>query len=136
MKSSLKLTIRWQNSKWLQVYPANIYLFKINNRNTRKRCFCQLSIYFTPSLVFIIDFEQLNVNWVQIFANFDQMQCTVLVFLLLANGRYLFKVKNKFSLTISISQSVFITFQIHAAKISKPRLQNPKKLRLPLYNNN
>ena len=31
--------IRLQNiSGWLLVYPANIYLLKVNNRNTRKRC--------------------------------------------------------------------------------------------------
>ena len=24
--------------KWMKVNPGNIYLFKINNRNTRKRC--------------------------------------------------------------------------------------------------
>ena len=24
--------------KWFPDYPTNIYLFKLNNRNTRKRC--------------------------------------------------------------------------------------------------
>ena len=58
-------------------FPANIYLFKVNNRNTRKGyeictsfssswCFYSLLwIYFTPfSGVSIVDFEQVNVNWV------------------------------------------------------------------------
>ena len=66
--------------------PANIYLFKVNNRNTGKRCeICsKLTIktperrhwrrscvfivnfehIFTPfSSVFIADFEQVNVDW-------------------------------------------------------------------------
>ena len=59
--------------------PANIYLFKVKNRNTRKRSeICsKLTIksterrqrrrfycYFTPfSSVSIIDFEQVNVSW-------------------------------------------------------------------------
>ena len=60
-------------------FPTNIYLVKVNNRNTKKKCeICSKltiktperygvflgdfeHIYFTPfSSVFIIDFEQLN----------------------------------------------------------------------------
>ena len=56
--------------------PANIYLlFKVNNRNTRSWsltsltsfwCFyCRLLTYFTPfSRVSIVEFEQVNINWV------------------------------------------------------------------------
>ena len=51
---------------------ANIYLFKVNNRNTGKRCeICSkltiktpLLSYFPPfSSVSIVDFEQANVFW-------------------------------------------------------------------------
>ena len=60
-------------------YPANIYLFKVNNRNTRKRyeisskliikaperrhwLYCQLWTFFTPfSSVSIVEFEQINI---------------------------------------------------------------------------
>ena len=54
-------------------FPVNIYLFKVNNRNSRKSCeICsKLTIkapeqpYFTPfSTVSIVDFEQVNVGWV------------------------------------------------------------------------
>ena len=71
------------------IFLANIYLFKIKNRNTRKRCkICSKSaiktserhqrrsgvfmltlIYFTPfSCASVVEFKQVNVNWVsQIF---------------------------------------------------------------------
>ena len=47
------------------LYPANIYLFKVNNRNTRKRCeICSKLTIKTPekrqrrrSRVFIVNFE-------------------------------------------------------------------------------
>ena len=56
--------------------PANIYLpFKVNNRNTRTWSltsltsfwyfYCRLLTYFTPfSSVSIVEFEQVNINWV------------------------------------------------------------------------
>ena len=51
--------------------PANIYLFKINNRNIRKNCkICSKLIikkrerrYWRCSDVSIVDFEQENVSW-------------------------------------------------------------------------
>ena len=63
--------------------PVSTYLFKVNNRNTRKRCeiclkltikapgrrHCRRSgnfiVYFDTSFssVSIIDFKQVNVNW-------------------------------------------------------------------------
>ena len=65
------------------VYPANICLFKVNNRNTSKGCenmfkvnnkisydvvlvFLLLTLtYVTPfSSVSVVDFEQVNVSWV------------------------------------------------------------------------
>ena len=63
-----------QGPKYVTEYfPANIYLFKVNNRNTRKLtslmsfcCFyCYLWTYFTPfSSVSIVNFKQVNVSWV------------------------------------------------------------------------
>ena len=63
-------------------FPSNIYLFKIGNRNTRKRCeICSwydvvdivdlvlmfliltLNIFHTFSSISIVDFEQVNVSW-------------------------------------------------------------------------
>ena len=53
----------------MQVYAANLYLFKFNNRNTGKRCeICsklktKTRTHFTPySSVSIVEFEQVNVN--------------------------------------------------------------------------
>ena len=59
------------------VFPAYIYLFKVNNRNTRKMSemwnvidialvflFFTLKMLYTFSSVFIVDFEQLNISWV------------------------------------------------------------------------
>ena len=47
--------------------PANIYLFKVNNRNTRKRCeIFSKSTIKTPepfSSISIVDFEQGNISW-------------------------------------------------------------------------
>ena len=47
-------------------FPVNIYLFKVNNRNTSKTCeICsKLTIKAPFSCVFIVNFEQVNVNWV------------------------------------------------------------------------
>ena len=44
--------------------PDNIYLFKVNNRNTRKRCeICSRLTLKTPfSSVSIVGFEQVNVS--------------------------------------------------------------------------
>ena len=74
---------------WCKEYsfPANIYLFKFNIRNTARRCkicskltiktlerrqwhrssvfYCQLWTYFTPfTSIFIADLEEVNVSWV------------------------------------------------------------------------
>ena len=38
-------------------YPAGIYLFKVNNRNTRARCKICSSVY-------IVNFEDVIVGWV------------------------------------------------------------------------
>ena len=81
----------WQNVivklKYLLIidqllFPANIYLLKINNKSTRKRCeisskltkktaeqrrrrqFDVLLLTLLVSSVSIVDFEQLNVYWV------------------------------------------------------------------------
>ena len=56
-------------------FPVDIYLFKVNNRNSRTRCeiYTKLTIkttYFTPcSSVSIVDFEQVNADWVTAFIN-------------------------------------------------------------------
>ena len=71
------------NREPIRQYPANIYLFKPNNRSSRKmwdicsklaikaaerrhwRFYCWLWTYFTPfSSVSIVEFQQVNVNWV------------------------------------------------------------------------
>ena len=62
-------------------YQANIYLFKVNNRNNRKGCkicskltkkhfwrrsgvFIVNLTYFPPSCSFsIVEFEQVNISW-------------------------------------------------------------------------
>ena len=52
------------------LYPANIYLFKVNNRNTTKMCeICSKLTIKTPEQrhghcfgAFIIDFEKVNVS--------------------------------------------------------------------------
>ena len=50
----------------LSIFPAIIYLFKINNRNIRKRC--QICSKLTIKTLercqrCIVDFEQINVGW-------------------------------------------------------------------------
>ena len=52
-----------------QNYPDNIYLFKVNNRDTRKRCgICSkltIKTCFPPfSSISVVEFEQVNVSWV------------------------------------------------------------------------
>ena len=44
----------------LRNYPANIYLFKVNNRNSRKRCeICSKLTIKTPG-VFIVNFKHIS----------------------------------------------------------------------------
>ena len=53
-------------------FPTNIYLFKVNNRNSRKMCdfyryvflSLRLNIFYTFASVSIVDFDQVNVNWI------------------------------------------------------------------------
>ena len=76
-----------------QYFPANIYLFKVNNRNTRKRCeICsKLTITFTPfSGVSIVDFEHVIVSWVNVlflpvmlFLNLLSLELTYSIFKIL-----------------------------------------------------
>ena len=59
------------------LFPASIYPLKVNNRNTRTRCetFSKLTIktperrqLYTPySCVSIVNFEQVNADWVLYF---------------------------------------------------------------------
>ena len=86
-----ELLIGWARSfsiLLISIFPVTIYLFKVNNRNITKRhqiclnltlkntrmtsltsfwCFyCLISIYFTTfTTVTVVDFEQVNVNWVK-----------------------------------------------------------------------
>ena len=64
MMGSIESSLEFFNQNWKHragIFPANIYLFKVNNRNTRKICeICsKLTIVFT-------DFEKLNVSWVAV----------------------------------------------------------------------
>ena len=52
----------------VQYISANLYLFKVNSKNTIKRCeICSkltIKTHFTPcSSISIVDFERLNVSW-------------------------------------------------------------------------
>ena len=72
-------------------YPANIFLFEVNNRNTRERCeVCsKLTIktqerrqwtYFTPfSNVSIVELEQANISWVivKVISNEEPNELTI-----------------------------------------------------------
>ena len=58
--------------------PANICLFKLNNKNPRKRCeICsKLTIKTSERCqrrqsVSLVDFEQVNVSWGALLENFD-----------------------------------------------------------------
>ena len=45
------LPVTWHNQHIWIAYPANIYLFKVSTRNTRKRCeMCQNLTMKTPEL--------------------------------------------------------------------------------------
>ena len=59
---------RLQCVGYLLQFPANIDIFKANNRNSRKRCeVCSKLTIKTPfSIVSIVEFEQFNVSWVEI----------------------------------------------------------------------
>ena len=83
-------------------YPVNIYLFKFNNRNTRKRCgICSELIIKTPEhvndvvLVFLlltltyfipfssvstIEFGQVNASWVTVMVAQVHEDLTLLLF--------------------------------------------------------
>ena len=43
------------------MYPMDIYMLKVNNRNTRTRCeICSKLTIKTPDGVFIVDFEHIS----------------------------------------------------------------------------
>ena len=63
-------TIKWFNQLLCMVasIPSNIYLFKVNNGNTRKKCeICSKLTTKAPerrhSSVSIVELEQVNVSW-------------------------------------------------------------------------
>ena len=51
----------------LETTPVNIYLFKVNNRNNRKRCDICSNLTLKHQNVFssvsIVAFEQVNFSW-------------------------------------------------------------------------
>ena len=53
---------------FLKEHPINIYLFKVNNRNTRRRYeICSKLTIKLPErrhVVSVVNFEQVNVSWV------------------------------------------------------------------------
>ena len=58
--------------------PANIYLFKLDNRNTRKRCeICSMLTIKTPeqchvvNIISLVDFDQINISWGAALENLD-----------------------------------------------------------------
>ena len=63
------------------IYLADIYLFKISNRNTSTRCeICSKLTIKTPeryhwrcSSVFMVNFEQVNAGWLPIIWVHDEM---------------------------------------------------------------
>ena len=77
----LLLTLSRQMPAGLRIFQANIHLFKVSNRNTRKRCkthwkdtrttllksfrcLCNLWTFSKPfSSVSVVDFEQVNTCW-------------------------------------------------------------------------
>ena len=70
-KISVEVFSHWFNSVSHKDYPANIYMFKVNNRNTRKMCeICSKLIIKTPerrqwrqwrrSGVFVVNFEHIS----------------------------------------------------------------------------
>ena len=70
------------NWEKLETTPANVYLFKFNNRNTRKRCkICSKLTIKTPerrrwrrSVVFILNFEHISNLFLEgFFVEFEQV---------------------------------------------------------------
>ena len=52
------------------IIPANIYVFKINNKNTRKTSLTSFGVFIVNFVlishffsVSVVEFEQVNVNW-------------------------------------------------------------------------
>ena len=79
-----------------RAYPANLYLFKVNNRNTRKRYeICsELSIQAPEQrqwCVSVVDFEQVNVGW-QEYKN-KRKQWEVAIFTILCKKILVLKMK-------------------------------------------
>ena len=50
----------------MRSYPSNNYLFKVNNRNTRKTCEIGSERGQNEVIVFIVEFEQAIVSWVNL----------------------------------------------------------------------
>ena len=50
----------------MRSYPSNNYLFKVNNGNTRKTCEIGSERGQNEVIVFIVEFEQAIVSWVNL----------------------------------------------------------------------
>ena len=70
---------RWEIRSWydkftleiIYVFPVDIYLLKVNNRNTRTRCeICSKLTIKTPERRSIAHFEKVNTDWVKYFVEF------------------------------------------------------------------
>ena len=82
-------TMLFSNFFWIHVeknnlFPTKIYLFKVDNRNTRKRCKMLFKVNnenTRTTSVSIIDFELVNVSWVEILCNNKQQtsSCRIIV---------------------------------------------------------
>ena len=98
--------------KWVD-YPVGNYMVKVNNRNARTRCgiclkltiktpkslfYCSLGTYLTPySSVFIVNFEQINADFVMFLNNVSINFLVIIIGL-----RHIFKLRGKL-----FSQSAF-----------------------------
>ena len=116
--SAAKSKKRWMGNT--DTIPANIYLFKVNNRNTRKRCEIYLKLTIKTS-------QQCHWHRSGVFiVNFEHISYLFLVFLFLTFNMYLFAgiiIKhpriNFFPYKLKVGNQVFGTIQKSSAKQPK-----------------
>ena len=59
----------------IDFHPAGKYMFKVSNRNTRRRC---ETTYFTIcSSVSIVNFEQVNAGWAR--SSWKEMEMSIVI---------------------------------------------------------
>ena len=54
----------WKTAKEKNRFPANIYLFKVNNRNISVFLLLIFNIFYAFSSISIVNFQQINVSQV------------------------------------------------------------------------